>query len=166
MKEQYQEEYNNLQRELRMESEVKDKAKQLCIHNFYKSKNGKLNSTSFYSIKEKQPSRTIKEIWHNGQSVTDPEEIIRKMQEWYESTASREWEQVETLTDMINDLQLDLPQIDPETRDLLDEEITREEVESAINEAQEISAPGPTGQTITLSTNFSSRRSWTSSQQL
>jgi hypothetical protein len=67
---------------------------------------------------------------------------------------------------MINDIQLDLPQIDPETRDLLDEEITREEVESAINEAQEISAPGPTGQTITLSTNFSSRRSWTSSQQL
>ncbi len=81
MKEQYQEEYNNIQRELRMESELKEKAKQLRIQNFYKSRNGKLNSTSFYSVKEKQPSRTIKEIWHNGQSITDPEEIIRIMQE-------------------------------------------------------------------------------------
>jgi hypothetical protein len=132
-----------------MESEVKEKAKQLRIKNFYKSKNGKLNATSFYSIKEKQPSRTIKEIWHNGQSITDPEDIIKIMQEWYESTASRDWEQVETLTNML-DLQLDLTQINPEVRDLLDEEITHEEVETAINEAHEVSAPGPTGQTITL----------------
>ncbi len=36
LKEQYQEEYNNLQRELRMESEIKEKAKQLHIQNFYK----------------------------------------------------------------------------------------------------------------------------------
>jgi hypothetical protein len=36
---------------------------------------------------------------------------------------------------MLDDLQLDLPQINPEVRDLLDEEITREEVETAINEA-------------------------------
>jgi cytoplasmic iron level regulating protein YaaA (DUF328/UPF0246 family) len=51
--EQHQEEYNNLQREIRMESEIKEKAKKLRIQNFYKSKNGKLNSTSFYSVKEK-----------------------------------------------------------------------------------------------------------------
>ncbi len=72
------------------------------------------------------------------------------MQEWYESTASRDWEQAETPTEMLEDLQLDLPQINPETWDLLDEEITRDEVETAINEAHEVSAPGPTGQTITL----------------
>jgi hypothetical protein len=64
-----------------MESEVKEKAKQLRIQNFYKSRNGKLNATSFYSVKEKQPSRTIKEILHNGQSITDPEDIIKIMQE-------------------------------------------------------------------------------------
>jgi hypothetical protein len=114
IREQYQEEFNNLQRELRMESEVKEKAKQLRIQNFYKSKNGKLNTTSFYSVKEKQPSRTIKEIWHNGQSITNPEDIIRIIQERYESTACRDWEQAETHTDMLEDLQLDLPQINPE----------------------------------------------------
>ena len=41
LKEQHQAEYNDLQRELRMESEIKEKAKQLRIQNFYKSKNGK-----------------------------------------------------------------------------------------------------------------------------
>jgi hypothetical protein len=150
MQQQYQEEFNNLQRDLRIESKVKEKAKQLRIQNFYKSKNGKLNATSFYSVKEKQPPRTIKEILHNGQSITDPENIITIMQEWYGNTASQEWEQVETLEDMLGDLHLDLPQISPEIRELLDEEISSPEVEVAINEAHEVSAPGPTGQTITL----------------
>jgi hypothetical protein len=50
------------------------------------------------------------------------------MQKWYESMASRDWEQVETLSNMLDDLQLDLPQISPEFRDLLDLEITCEEV--------------------------------------
>ncbi len=46
-----------------MESEIKEKAKQIRIQNFYKSKTaGKLNNASFYSVKEKQPSRTIKKI--------------------------------------------------------------------------------------------------------
>jgi hypothetical protein len=40
-----------------MESKVKEKAKQLPIQNYSKSKNGKLNITSFYSVKEKQPSK-------------------------------------------------------------------------------------------------------------
>jgi hypothetical protein len=133
-----------------LESEVKEKAKQLQIQNFYKSKIGKLNATSFYSVKDRQPSRTIKEIWHNGQSITDLEEIVKTMQEWCESTDSCNWEHVETLSNMLDNLQLKLPQINPEVRDLLDEEITSEEVETAINEAHEVRAPGPTGQTITL----------------
>jgi hypothetical protein len=72
------------------------------------------------------------------------------MQEWYRNTASQEWEQTETLTDMFGDFQLDLPQISPDIRDLLDEEISNSEVEAAINKAHEVSAQGPTGQTITL----------------
>jgi hypothetical protein len=150
MQQQYQEEFNTLQRDLRMEAEVKEQAKHLRIQNFYRSKNGKLNTTSFYSVKEKQPPRTIKEIWHNGQSVTDPESIITIMQEWYGNTVSQEFQQEETLADMLDELQLDLPQISPDVKELLDEEIINIEVEAAINEAHEVSAPGPTGQTITL----------------
>jgi hypothetical protein len=51
---------NNLQRDLRLESEVNEKAKQLRILNFYKSKNSKLNATSTYSAKDRQPSETKK----------------------------------------------------------------------------------------------------------
>jgi hypothetical protein len=149
MRQKYQEEYNTLQRDLRMEAEVKEQAKHLRIQNFYRSKNGKLNATPFHSVKEKQPPRTIKELWHNGQSVTDPESIITIMQEWYGNTASQEFQQEETLADMLDELQLDLPQISPDVKELLDEEITNLEVETAINEAHEVSAPGPTGQTIT-----------------
>ncbi len=109
-----------------------------------------MNATSFYTVKEKQPSQTIKEICHNEQSITDPENIITIMQEWYGNTASQNWEQAETLTDMLDDLQVNLPQISPDVSDLLDEEITSLEVETAINESHEVSAPGPTGQTITL----------------
>ncbi len=72
------------------------------------------------------------------------------MQEWYESMASHDWDQIETLSDRLDDLQVELPQISPGVQDHLDEELTCEEVENAINEAHEVSAPGPTGQTITF----------------
>ncbi len=42
-----QEEYNELQRDLRLDAEHLEAAKQMKIQNFYKSKNGKLNSISF-----------------------------------------------------------------------------------------------------------------------
>jgi hypothetical protein len=50
----------------------------------------------------------------------------------------------------MNELQMDHPQISLEHRKVLDEEISPAEVEDAINEAHEISAPGPSGQTFTL----------------
>jgi hypothetical protein len=72
------------------------------------------------------------------------------MQEWYEKTASMEQDQTETLQEQPDDMQLNLPQIDQEHKNHLEEEITEDEVEAAIIEAHEISAPGPSGQTITL----------------
>jgi hypothetical protein len=72
------------------------------------------------------------------------------MQDWYGHTANLAQEQTETLADFLSDLELDLPQISLEHQDMLTEEITPDEVEDAINEAHEISAPGPSGQTITL----------------
>jgi hypothetical protein len=72
------------------------------------------------------------------------------MQDWYANTANVEHVQTETLSEFLQGQQLDLPQISPELQDMLTEEITPMEVEEAINEAQEMSAPGPSGQTITL----------------
>jgi hypothetical protein len=74
------------------------------------------------------------------------------MQGWYEVTASQEHVQTESLTSLMQELNLKLPQISQENKDILDKEITPDEVETAINEAHEISAPGPSGQTIKLYT--------------
>jgi hypothetical protein len=144
------EEYNELQRELQIDAEILETAKQMRIQNFYKSKNGKLNLVSFQSVKEKHPSRNIDQLYHNNETITDPERIIQVMQEWYAHTAESDHLQTETLPDFLNEQQLELPQISLEYQDMLVEEITPNEVENAINEAKEMSAPGPSGHTITL----------------
>ncbi len=93
VKQQEQEEYNEIQIELKMEAELKEKAKQTRIQNFYKSKTGKLNSMTFYAVKEKQGSRDII-FWHHGdREIIDPDEIIQVMQDWYGQTAERRCEQ-------------------------------------------------------------------------
>jgi hypothetical protein len=145
-----QEEYADLQRELRMDAEMLEAAKNKRIQNFYKSKNGKLNLVSFQSVKEKQPSRNINRLLYNNETVTDPDRIIRIMQEWYENTANAAQPQRETLADFLDDQQLVLPQIGQDLQERLVEEITTSEIEEAINQAKEVSAPGPSGQTITL----------------
>ncbi len=144
------EEYNELQRELRLDAELLESAKQMRIQNFYKSKNGKLNSVSFHSVKEKHPSRNIDQLFHNNETITDPERIIQVMQEWYANTAETDHIQTETLPAFLHEQQIDLPKISPEHQDMLVEEITPNEVENAIKEAKEMSAPGPSGHTITL----------------
>jgi hypothetical protein len=145
-----QEEYNELQRALQLDAELLESAKQMRIQNFYKSKNGKLNSVSFQSVKEKHPSRNIDQLFHSNETITDPERIIQVMQEWYANTAETGHNQTETLPDFLHEQQIELPQISPEQQDMLVEEITPNEVENAINEAKEMSAPGPSGHTITL----------------
>jgi hypothetical protein len=66
-----------------MEAGVKEKAKQLRIQNYSKSKKGNFNTTAFYSFKDEQPSRVIKQICHNNTDITDPDKIVPIMQEWY-----------------------------------------------------------------------------------
>ena len=145
-----QEEYNEIQRELRMEAELKEKAKQLRIQNFYKSKTGKMNATTFYAIKDRQQSRNINSLTVDGRQITDPDEIVQIMQDWYRLTAEEQHVQTEHLTDFLQDNNQVAPQIQNQHKEWLEEEITQEEVEQAIGDAHEISAPGPSGQTISL----------------
>ncbi len=72
-REQDQEEYATLQRELQMDAEILEAAKNIRIHNFYKSKNGKLNLVSFQSVKEKQASRNISRLQYNNETVIQTE---------------------------------------------------------------------------------------------
>jgi hypothetical protein len=72
------------------------------------------------------------------------------MQDWYIHTGNTAQPQTETLPDFLADLPLELPKISPEHQDMFTEEITAADVEEAINDAHEISARGPSGQTIIL----------------
>jgi hypothetical protein len=72
------------------------------------------------------------------------------MQKWYEHTAERVIPQLETLASFITRQGLDLPQLDEDQRAMLEEEFTIQEIKAAISEANEVSAPGPSGQTITF----------------
>ncbi len=58
------------------------------------------------------------------------------MQDLYAHTANSEHLQTETLSDFLNDQQLELPQTGLELQDMLIEEITPNEGEDSINEAK------------------------------
>jgi hypothetical protein len=58
--------------------------------------------------------------------------------------------QLETLDSFLACHNVNLPQIDEDQCAMLEEEFTTEEIKMAISEANEVSAPGPSGQTITF----------------
>ncbi len=138
----------DIQRTLAMETEAREKAAQMRISNFYKTGTGKMNPETFYCIKEKHANREISSLEVNGTVVTDPEEIVRVMQEWYEDTAQLTTPQTTSLQQFIEEHHIILPQISEDQKDMLSEEFTQEEIGEALKDAKELSAPGPSGQII------------------
>ena len=70
------------------------------------------------------------------------------MQQWYEHTAERALPQTKGLQEFLTAHNIRLPQITEEHKEMLEEEFSQEEVYEAIKEANEVSAPGPSGQNI------------------
>jgi hypothetical protein len=149
-KQEITEQINHLQHELSSELEAKDVASTLRIKNFYATNTGKMVPETFYCIKESKKNRTIHTLQHEGRLITDTTEITDVMQKWYERTAEWVLPQIETLTSFLARYELNLPQIDEDQCAMLEEEFTTEEIRMAISEANEVSAPGPSGQTITF----------------
>ena len=137
-----------IQRTLAMETEAREKAAQMRISNFYRSGTGKMNPETFYCIKEKHASREIPSLEINGIVITDPEEIVRVMQDWYENTAQTSTPQTTSLQQFIEEHNIVLPQITEGQKEMLSEEFSQEEIGDALKEAKEYSAPGPSGQII------------------
>ena len=149
-KEKIHDQIREIQKTIQDDIEAKEMASQMRIANFYKSNTGKMVPETFSCIKELKRDRQITKLEHEGQIITDPDTIIDIMQKWYEETAQNEPEQTETLEQFIIDQQLVLPQLDKEQCDELEEEFTTAEVMQAIKDAKTISAPGPSGQTISI----------------
>jgi hypothetical protein len=111
-----------LQHELSSVLEAKDTASTMRIRNFYKTLTGKMVPETFHCIREGNRSRAIHRLEHEGRTVTDPEEIITIMQQWYEKTAERLVPQTETINNFLERHGFDLPQIDEDQKAILEEE--------------------------------------------
>ena len=144
------EQITDIQKIIKDDIEAKDQASRMRISNFYKSVNGKMVPESFTCIKEPKSNRTISRLEHEGRDVTDPEEIVDIMQKWYETTAEQAPEQLVTLSDFLTHNDLQLPQLPPEDCEELEQEFSIDEVRQALAEAKVVSAPGPSGQTISF----------------
>ncbi len=145
-----QQQYDDLQRDLKNKIEAKNVASQERISNFYKTNLGKILPVTFQPIKEHRPNRDIHHLNTADGQLSNREEIVQAMQRWYEETAQQSTEQTTTLEEFLNDYNINLPQINQDQQDELIEEITLDEVKWALAASKEISAPGPTGQGISL----------------
>ncbi len=133
-----------------IETEAREKAAQMKINNFYRSGTGNMNPETFYCIKEKHPRREISSLEVNGTVITDPEEIVCVMQEWYETTAQATTPQTTSLQQFMEENNITLPQIKEGQKEMLSEEFLQEEIGDALKEAKEHSAPGTSGQFISF----------------
>ncbi len=61
---------------------------------------------------------------HEGQPITDPDEIIDIMQKWYERTAERIVPMTEAISDFLLRHNQTLPQIDEDRKSRLEEEFS------------------------------------------
>ena len=139
-----------IQKTIKDDIEAKDQASRMRISNFYKTVNGKMLPESFFCIKEPKSNRSITRLEHEGRDVTDPEEIVDIMQKWYETTAEQVPEQLMTLSDFLTHNDLQLPQLSTEDCEELEQDFSIDEVKQALAEAKIVSAPGPSGQTISF----------------
>jgi hypothetical protein len=122
------EEVVRLQQSLKTDIEAKDTAACMRISNFYKNGIGRMQPETFYCIKNNNRSRDISGIVHEGVHVSDPDQIVAVMQAWYERTAERVLPQTETLSAFLARHHSDLPQIDDDQKEALEEEFTVDEV--------------------------------------
>jgi exonuclease III len=140
----------DIQKAIKDDIEAKAKASHMRISNFYKSNVGKMVPETFTCIKDPKRDRNILRLEHEGRDITTPEDIVDIMHKWYESTAEKAPNQLITLDDFLQNHNLQLPQLSIEDSEELEQEFTTEEVRQALADAKVVSAPGPSGQTISI----------------
>jgi len=144
-------EYAELQESLKARIEAKDKAKQNTIENFVWNHLGKCEPITYQCVKDKQRKRNISYLRTEGINqieTRDQAEIIQIMQEWYENTASKEVPQKQTVKDYLHKYNVELNKISEDDAIKMEERVTMNELEWALQDAKVNTAPGPSGQAI------------------
>jgi len=145
------EEYNEIQQDIKNEAEARDNASKIRIKNFYKNKIGKNVPATFQCTKEKKRNRTINTIkLPDGSETSDADEIVEIMQNWYQEMANKPHDQTVTLTEFLEQYNVELPRISNEQESELAAPISSDEILKSIQAAHEFSASGPSGQSISM----------------
>jgi len=147
----YETEYKKIQLELKNKLEMKELAKESYIKNFEWNEKGKCEPVTFNCIREKKKKRKItylKTEDNPPKETTKTDEIIGIMEEWYENTATRKFKQKIKVKDYVAKYDIELNKIEEEESKEIEDDITMEELEWALKNSKENSAPGPSGHTI------------------
>ena len=86
-----------------------------------------------------------------GRQINKNEDIVKEMQNWYQETANNMQEQTMSLNEFLqNNNVTNLPQITEEQKIELEKPFTSEEIILALKVANEKSASGPSGQSVSF----------------
>jgi hypothetical protein len=119
------------------------------IDTFQNTNRGRMTKCSFTGIKNKKAHKMIDRLHSNGQDVTDQEHIVQIMRDKYMQCTGQEQPVADdAVTQFLQDMDVTLPTLTPDQQDHIGDEISRDEVASALRSAKAHSAPGPTGQTL------------------
>jgi hypothetical protein len=122
---------------------------QARIDTFTSTNRGRMTKCSFTDIKDKKAHTTIDKLIENGQTIHDQEQIASIMRDKYIQCTG----QVNDISDdavlkFTEDMDITLPTLTDIQREQIGNEIDRDEVRQALQNAKSQSAPGPTGQTL------------------
>jgi hypothetical protein len=122
---------------------------QTRIDTFTSTNRGRMTKCSFTDIKDKKAHNTIDKLIENGQDIHDQEQIATIMRDRYIQCTG----QIHDIPDdavlkFMEDMDITLPTLSDIQREQIGDEIDRDEVRQALQNAKPQSAPGPTGQTL------------------
>ncbi len=103
---------------------------------------------TFHCTKQKRVPKKIHTLHHYGRIISQQEEIVQVMQQWYEETAEHTTPQARTLQEFLTSHDIKLPQITEDQKDMLDDKFTITEVQDDLKDANDVRAPSPSGHNI------------------
>ena len=147
IREDYQSELDDLNRKIKLDMEAKNLADSNRIKNFYLDKIGKVNSTTFAILKPQSKCRLIKQLEIDGHAQSDMALVAEHMSNSYISTATNIPTPMVSVSEFLNQYNVNLKSVPLAEIDQLESEIEQHEVQIAIQNLKTVSAPGPSGMT-------------------
>jgi hypothetical protein len=135
--------------QIKADSDHIEMASRMRISHFYQSSSGQNVAASFYVCKDRKGGG-IKKLIQDWREIVDPCSIIEKLTDAYVSKVGIPFNPSMTLNDFLDKYDVELPRIDSNEYDFMGTEFTKEELKEVLQSSKKLSAPGPSGQGISL----------------